>query len=200
MARGARTIYTVRALGHNQRSWFANADRVLVNSDYLTRTLAASPEVRTFCLPSPFVWPEIQRPDGTGGFVTLVNAAPHIGLVLFARLADMLRRRRPDILLLIVQSGGDVSMLHRPSGVDLARHGNVLVSPTLPEPRQIYALTRILLVPSVFEEPFGRVAAETMISGIPPIVSDRGGLPETVGEGALYWVCPAGSHRPPSAF
>jgi glycosyltransferase involved in cell wall biosynthesis len=38
-----------------------------------------------------------------------------------------------------------------------------------------------LLVPSTWEEPFARVAAEAMINGIPAIVSERGGLPETVG-------------------
>jgi len=37
-------------------------------------------------------------------------------------------------------------------------------------------------VPSVFREPFGRVAAEALINGIPPLVSDRGALPETVGD------------------
>jgi glycosyltransferase involved in cell wall biosynthesis len=41
-------------------------------------------------------------------------------------------------------------------------------------------LTKILLVPSVVNESFGRVAAEALINGIPPIVSDRGALPETV--------------------
>ncbi|MCY7419763.1 MAG: glycosyltransferase, partial [Chloroflexi bacterium] len=41
--------------------------------------------------------------------------------------------------------------------------------------------TRILLVPSVWDEPFGRVAAEAMINGIPPIVSDRGSLPGVIG-------------------
>jgi glycosyltransferase involved in cell wall biosynthesis len=42
-------------------------------------------------------------------------------------------------------------------------------------------LTRILLVPSVWEEPFGRVAAEAMINGIPPLVGNRGALPDVVG-------------------
>ena len=39
----------------------------------------------------------------------------------------------------------------------------------------------MLLVPSVWDEPFGRVAAEAMINGIPPLVSDRGSLPQVVG-------------------
>jgi glycosyltransferase involved in cell wall biosynthesis len=62
-------------------------------------------------------------------------------------------------------------------------------------------LTRILLVPSVFDEPFGRVAAEAMINGIPPIVSNRGGLPETVGMGGIVlnlpdWLRPGTAQVP----
>ena len=88
--------------------------------------------------------------------------------------------------------------------MDIARHGNILVSPPLPEPAQIHALTRILLVPSTFEEPFGRVAAEATINGIPPIVSDRGGLPETVGTGGIVlklpdWLTPEVGHLPTEA-
>ena len=187
----ARTIFTVRAWGYDQRSWYKNADRVLVNSTFAARRYAGRPGVRADALPSPFVWSEIRAPADTRGFVTFVNPAPHKGLLAFARLADMLGRLRPDIPLLVVRSGGDPAALNRVAGLDLARHGNILVSPPVPEPRQFLALTRILLVPSVFDEPFGRVAAEAMINGIPPIVSDRGGLPETVGTGGTVLALPA---------
>jgi hypothetical protein len=40
------------------------------------------------------------------------------------------------------------------------------------------AHTEILLVPSAVNESFGRVAAKASINGIPPVVSDRGALPE----------------------
>jgi glycosyltransferase involved in cell wall biosynthesis len=187
---GARTIFTVRAWGYNQRSWFENADRVLVNSTYAARAYARRPGVHADALPSPFVWPEIEAPVETRGFVTFVNPSLHKGLMLIARLAEMLGRRRPDIPILIVQSGGDASILNSIPELDLARQRQILVSPALPEPRQIFALTRILLVPSTFAEPFGRVAAEAMINGIPPLVSDRGGLPETVGRGGTVLKLP----------
>ena len=55
-----------------------------------------------------------------------------------------------------------------------------MAAPATPRPADFFALTKILLVPSLFPEPFGRVAAEALINGIPPLVSDRGALPETV--------------------
>lgn len=44
---------------------------------------------------------------------------------------------------------------------------------------------RFLLVPSVWEEPFGMVALEGMACGCVPIVSDGGGLPDAVGQAGL---------------
>jgi glycosyltransferase involved in cell wall biosynthesis len=48
--------------------------------------------------------------------------------------------------------------------------------------RDAYSKSKIVVVPSRVEESFGRVPAEAMVSGIPCVVSNRGGLPEVVGE------------------
>lgn len=42
-----------------------------------------------------------------------------------------------------------------------------------------------MLIPSVWEEPFGMVALEGMACGCLPIASDGGGLPEAVGKGGV---------------
>jgi len=74
---------------------------------------------------------------------------------------------------------------HYPSEVDFSDLANV----TLLEPRaevdEIYARTRILLVPSQWEETFGRVAIEAFANGIPVVGSSVGGLKEHVGEGGI---------------
>jgi len=51
--------------------------------------------------------------------------------------------------------------------------------------RKIYSTTRLLIAPSQWAEPFGRVPLEAGISGIPSIVSRRGGLPESAGKGSI---------------
>jgi len=48
--------------------------------------------------------------------------------------------------------------------------------------REFYKKTKIVVVPSRWNEAFGRAAAEPMVSGIPCVVSNRGGLPEVVGD------------------
>lgn len=46
---------------------------------------------------------------------------------------------------------------------------------------------KFLLIPSIWEEPFGIVALEGMASGCLPIASDGGGLPEATGEVGLIF-------------
>ena len=46
-------------------------------------------------------------------------------------------------------------------------------------------MTRTLIVPSQWEEPFGRVALEAMYNKVPVIASKTGGLLESVGEGGM---------------
>lgn len=45
--------------------------------------------------------------------------------------------------------------------------------------------TKLLLVPSIWEEGFGRIAIESMSKGVPVIASKIGGLVESVGEGGV---------------
>lgn len=47
--------------------------------------------------------------------------------------------------------------------------------------------TAFVIVPSLWQEPFGAVALEGLAAGAIPIVADRGGLRETVGELGFYF-------------
>ena len=54
-----------------------------------------------------------------------------------------------------------------------------MIAGPVPSPRDIFANTRVLIAPSVVEEASGRVVAEALVNGVPPIVSDRGGMAES---------------------
>ena len=59
-----------------------------------------------------------------------------------------------------------------------------------PDPRDFYQVSRLLLVPSLWWESFGRVAAEALINGVPVLASSRGGLAETLEQAGILFDVP----------
>jgi glycosyltransferase involved in cell wall biosynthesis len=179
--RGITTAFAVRGFGYYEPRYFEHVDHAFTCSQFLTDVYSDKVRLASTPIEPPIDWSTVVAPVESRAFVTFVHPAPHKGLFLFARLADMLGSRRPDIPVLIVQSGQSGGSLNAIPGIDFSRYPQIMAAPPVPTPAHYFALTRILLVPSVWEEPFGRVAAEAMINAIPPIVSDRGSLPQVVG-------------------
>jgi glycosyltransferase involved in cell wall biosynthesis len=51
------------------------------------------------------------------------------------------------------------------------------------DPAEVYAAIDVLVVPSLWEEPFGMIVLEAYMQGVPVIAARRGGLPEIVDDG-----------------
>jgi len=179
--RGVVTAFAVRGFGYYDPRYFANVDHAFTCSQFLTDHYRERVGLVSTPLEPPLDWQAVVAPQESRAFVTFVNPSRHKGLLLFARLADMLGSRRPDIPILVVQSGRSGGGFNAIPGIDFSRYPQIMAAPPVPRPADYFALTRLLVVPSVWEEPFGRVAAEAMINGIPPLVSDRGSLPHVVG-------------------
>ncbi|MCZ2343217.1 MAG: glycosyltransferase [Bacteroidales bacterium] len=133
--------------------------------------------------------------------LTFVNPEPAKGLLVFARLAERLAVERPDIPLLLVESRAHADRLAC-CGIDPTALATVRYLPNVPDPRTFYRRSRVILMPSVGRETFGRVAAESLLNGIPVLASDRGALPEVVGTGGYCLPLPAdltpASRNPPT--
>jgi glycosyltransferase involved in cell wall biosynthesis len=131
-----------------------------------------------------------------GGLVTLVNLFPNKGANTFWRVAE----RMPDVKFLAVTGGyGEQDIRDLP---------NVEIIDNVPADRmrdEVYARTRILLVPSKYES-WGRVGVEAMCSGIPVIASPTPGLRESLGDAGTFvdpadvdgWVSAIRSLRKPA--
>ena len=104
------------------------------------------------------------------GFVTLVNASQLKGICILEELA----RLRPDVAFAAVPTWATTT-------ADLERlHAlrNVRLLPPSENIHEILANTRVLVVPSLWGEAFGRIVVEAMLCGIPVLASNIGGLPE----------------------
>jgi glycosyltransferase involved in cell wall biosynthesis len=179
-ARGVTTVFTLRNHGYDDRSYYADVDHVFTTSPYLSDLYRRKIGLISTGIVSPIDWSEVLAPAEARTFVTFVNPSVHKGVGVFARLADMLGSARPDIPILVVQSATSAGILNAIPGIDFGKYSQIMASAPLPRPADFFALTKLLVVPSLFDDPLGRVAAEAMINGIPPLVSDRGGLPQTV--------------------
>ena len=180
-SRGITTAFAVRGFGYYKARFFKDVDHAFTCSQFLTDVYREKVGLESTPLEPPIDWSTVVAPIESRAFVTFVHPARHKGLLLFARLADMLGRRRPDIPMLVVQSGHTAGSLNSIPGIDFSAYPQLMAAPPVPVPAEYFALTRILLVPSIWEEPFGRVAAEAMINGIPPLVGNRGALPHVIG-------------------
>jgi glycosyltransferase involved in cell wall biosynthesis len=64
--------------------------------------------------------------------------------------------------------------------IAMQEKGNIIFMPWVSSVEHAYKYAKVILVPSIWEEAYGRVSAEAQALMIPCIVRDIGGLPETV--------------------
>ena len=190
-ARGAITVFSLRNYGYEDRGDYEDVDHVLTASPYLSRVYKQRIGLRSVGIESPIDWSAVQAPADMRRFVTFINPSLAKGAMAFARLADMLGSRRPDIPVLVVQSAHAAGALNAIPGIDFTRYPQIMAAPATLRPADFLALTRILLMPSAFDEPFGRVAVEAMINAIPGDRQHWVHHPETVGDGGVLLPLPA---------
>ncbi len=153
------------------------------NSPFVAALMHALHGVDCTVLP-PTIDPARYRAAPTGGErrdVLFVNPSPIKGIERVIALA----RARPRYRFTIVESWRLSAGWRRYVRARFGDAKNVRMLRARADMRGLYAAARVLLVPSVTEEPWGRVATEAQINGVPVLASARGGLPYVVGRGGV---------------
>jgi glycosyltransferase involved in cell wall biosynthesis len=186
---------------YTQNRWCRDVDRVITDSkataDLYKKRLGIVP------LPvGPFIDPaEVRTAYHTRKQLLFINPMLSKGAGIVARLAMLMAGRRPDIVFEVVQARGSweevLKMVSGTYGKPVESLDNVVVTPHTNDMRPVYGRARLLLAPSLGWESAGRVLVEAMINGIPPVVTDCGGMPELVGNGGVVWQLPPDFHEKP---
>ena len=116
-------------------------------------------------------------------FVTFVNPIPHKGLDVAVKIA----REMPETRFLFVKGRWAVMSPRKVEAfIKPARMlENIEIWDYREDMREVYAVTKTLLMPWQFIEAFGRVIVEAQINGIPIVAARSGGIPKTVGLGGI---------------
>jgi glycosyltransferase involved in cell wall biosynthesis len=122
-------------------------------------------------------------------YLTFLDPRPETGLYAFARIADELGRRRPDIPILVVERNGTAGALFT-CGVDPTAHGNVHIMHVDGDPRRHWSVTRVALLPWLAPEIAPGAALEAMVNGIPVMASDRGSAVDALGRSGMVLPLP----------
>lgn len=187
--RGAKVVFAVHNLSYRSRELLEQADVVQVPSEFARRAYRERVGIEADAVEYPRSLRDVIAERNDGRFVTFINPVPGKGVAWFARIAAEMARRRPEMPFLVVEGRGGVDWLRRVP-LDLSGLRNLHGMKSTPRPREFYSQTRVVLMPSLAEETFGRVAAESLANGIPVLASNRGALPETLGAAGFVFDIP----------
>ena len=127
----------------------------------------------------PFIRREKYEVPKTGESVLFVNPIPDKGVDIALALAE----HRPDVNFIFLESWSISNDSRSRLKERTQRLKNLTWRRATSDMRAAFCSTRLVLVPSRWEEAWGRLPGEAYCSGIPVLASAIGGLRESVGSG-----------------
>jgi glycosyltransferase involved in cell wall biosynthesis len=157
--------------GYRYQELKKNADYYIYNSSYTQVRIGLEPKV---IVHNPVDVDKIKSGKEKPGKILFIgNVTKRKGVDI---LADAVKGL--DVTLHII---GDGYLLPKIKGKNIQKHGRVEYHELL----EHLSDSEMLVVPSIWPEPFGRVAVEGMAAGLPVMISPLGGLPEVVGDAGV---------------
>ncbi|GEN26703.1 hypothetical protein HVA01_03490 [Halovibrio variabilis] len=181
--------------------WCRDVDLILTDSQatadmYRKEVGYVAKPVGKFIAPESFVAEHHERKR-----LLFVNPSWQKGASVFVQLAEKLERERPDIELEVVEARADWPAVLRETtrkmGKQRSALSNVVVTPNTSDMRGPYSRARVVVAPSLWWESSGRMLAEAILNGIPALITNRGGMPEMIGNAGITFDFPDACYEEP---
>ncbi|MFI8372392.1 glycosyltransferase [Streptomyces sp. NPDC085466] len=153
----------------------------LAVSEFVRARAPHTPGTRLTVMYPPFAPPHESTNLARTQSVLMINPIPAKGSEL---LHDLIRHMSEQHFTLI-EGWWDTA-------ADFAAYPNVTYVPRVYDMEPLYRSHHVLLVPSTVEDAFPRVIIEAALHGAPTVGTDRGGIPEAVGDAGIILPSAAG--------
>ena len=161
---------------------FHEADEMYVNSKFMQKAVERYVGVNIERIIHPLV--DVTRvlcSEKTDDYITIVNPDSGKGGDVFADIA----RKMPERKFMSVGLASEIIPENIKINSKIKRLSNIKILEKTDNMKDIYAQTKILLIPSLVDETFSMVALEAMANGIPILSSSNGNLPFLVENGGF---------------
>jgi glycosyltransferase involved in cell wall biosynthesis len=173
--------------GHHAR----RADAVITISKYtasqIERKLEVPPERITICPPGAPPWAPLERYAADGPILFMGTIEPRKNVETLLRAYALLAHRRPNAPTLVLAGKVTPACRHLLKDLEvpsLAGRVKAVGYVSGGERERLYREASMLVLPSL-DEGFGMPALEAMTIGLPVIASNRGALPEVIGDAGI---------------
>ncbi|MGP9768036.1 glycosyltransferase [Halomonas sp. AOP13-D3-9] len=199
--RGIPVAFYLANGSYKSPRWCRDVDLILSDSQatadmYRKEVGFAAKPVGKFIAPENFIAENHERKR-----LLFVNPSWQKGASIFVQLAEKLERERPDIELEVVEARADWPAVLRETtrqmGGQRSALSNVVVTPNTNDMRGPYSRARLVVAPSLWWESSGRMLAEAMLNGIPALITNRGGMPEMIGNAGIAFDFPVACYEEP---
>jgi glycosyltransferase involved in cell wall biosynthesis len=153
---------------------------VIVASEFLRQSLKASwgIEAQVFLNAVNVDYYELAK-ESPGEYIAMLSPFTHKGIDIVLKLAAAM----PDENFLVV---GGLGPDYRQRRTEFASCPNLTHWIYQRDVRDVFRQSRLVLVPSLWEEAVSRVVVEALASGTPVIAAESGGIRTAGGDAALY--------------
>jgi glycosyltransferase involved in cell wall biosynthesis len=176
------------------RKWRGVFDLIVANSDSTQRRLLAEGIDAAEIIPNPV---QISEPRSALPAIPTITFAGRLvrekGVDVLLRAFALVQTKLPETKLVVCGEGPEfpkilalIDELQLNSGVSMRG----FVPPA--QLRDLFRASSVVVVPSIWEEPFGQVTIEAMMSGVAVVASNAGGLAEVVLDGETGFLVPPG--------